>query len=255
MCAMHVLYHGGCMISIVIPALNEEKYLPECLHSLKEQSCANEPEIIVVDNGSTDGTVEVAKAGGVRLISCERRGVAYARQAGAEAAKGEVIVQVDADTTYPPGWLERIEEYFVLHPKSAGVAGRYVYLKPAAWAPIEHSFRKYLNKTGMVVLRRPVAVSGANFAFRRSAFVQSGGYDPASLYPDQWGIARQISRFGRIDYDHQSIVKTSARRVAKPLYVIAFEIVRNCCHIAWHFVRHCSGTIGKLVHRRMRNGA
>ena len=100
-----------------------------------------------------------------------------------------------------------------------------------------------------------MAISGANFAFRRAAFIKSGGYDPKSLYPDQWGIARRLSRFGRIGYDHNLVVKTSARRVAKPLWIIVLEICRNCGHIALHFVSHCLNLPVMLMRRSRQQAA
>jgi peptidoglycan-N-acetylglucosamine deacetylase len=232
------------MISIVIPALNEERFLPDCLDSLKKQDCGSEPEIIVVDNGSTDGTAGVAAKFQVRIVPCPRRGVVYARQAGAEAAKGDVIVQVDADTVYPPGWLNNIEGHFARNRDLVGLAGRYTYKgKEAGWAPLERVYRKFMNDAGLRLFGFPAAVSGANFAYKKSAFLKAEGYDPESLYPDQWGIARRISRFGKIYYDHGSVVFTSSRRVAKPSFVICYEIVRNCCHVAAHFVRHCARSL------------
>ena len=227
------------MISVVIPALNEEKNLPSCLGSLKAQQWTGALEVIVVDNGSTDDTSAVASSHGATVVLCSKRGVAYARQAGAEAARGEIIAQADADTVYPPGWLGRIDGYFETHQDSAGLAGRYEYTHPTWWVPVERVYRKWLNALGYLFFRWPASVSGANFAFRRSAFVRARGYDPNSLYPDQWGIARRVSRFGRVEYDHSSVVITSPRRVAKPIYVIGCEIVRNCCHVGWHFVKHC----------------
>src|SRR3989304_1001389 len=197
------------MISIVIPALNEEKYLPDCLMSLKNQDWKGEHEIIVVDNGSTDNTAAIAAAHGARVVPCTRRGVAYARQAGAEQARGDIIVQVDADTVYPPGWLGGIAGHFASHPDSAALAGRYKYLDPARWAPIERVFRRSLNKVGQVFFRRALAVSGADLAFKRAAFLQAQGYDPRSYQPDQWGIARRLSRFGPVRYDESSGVTTS----------------------------------------------
>ena len=227
------------MISVVVPALNEEKNLPACLTSLKNQQLDGAFEVIVVDNGSADKTSEVAVRYGATVIKCPRKGVVYARQAGAEAARGDIIAQADADTVYPAGWLNRMQTYFEAHASSAGLAGRYEYVQPVWWLPFERTFRRCLNALSSVFLRWPASVSGANFAFRRSAFIRAGGYDPASLYPDQWGIARRVSRFGRVKYDHASVVLTSSRRVAKPVYVIGYEIVRNVCHVAAHFVKHC----------------
>lgn len=227
------------MISVVIPALNEEQYLPSCLGSLKSQNWNGQYEIVVVDNGSTDNTAAVAARFGARVVRCPRRGVAYARQAGGEAAKGDIVVQADADTTYPPNWLDRIELYFSRHPGSAALAGRYTYIESAWWAPMETGYRRTLNWLSLVFLRWPASVSGANFAFRREAFIKAGGYDPLSLYPDQWGIARRLSRFGRVDYDHGSVVATSSRRVVKPAIVISYEIIRNMLHVTTHFFKHC----------------
>ncbi len=227
------------MISVVIPALNEEKNLPDCITSLKNQQFDGAFELIVVDNGSADKTSEVAERYGAIVIKCPRKGVAYARQAGAEAARGEIIAQADADTLYPAGWLSRIQSHFEDHASSSGLAGRYEYVQSVWWLPFERTFRRCLNAVSSVFLRWPASVSGANFAFRRSAFIQAGGYDPASLYPDQWGIARRVSRFGKVKYDHGSVVLTSSRRVSKPVYVIGYEIVRNCGHVGTHFARHC----------------
>lgn len=233
------------MISIVIPALNEELFLPKCIASIKNQNWKGEYEIIVVDNGSADQTAKVAAEQGARVVYCAKRGVAYARQAGAEAARGEVIVQVDADTLYPADWLAKINDDFSQDQKTIGLAGRYVYINPAKWAPLETFYRKFLNKAGIIVFGFPAAVSGANFAFKKAAFVKSTGYDPKSLYPDQWGITHTLSKYGKIRYDHNLVVETSARRIAKPGYVIVYEIIRNCCHVFWHFVRHCAGAFRK----------
>jgi len=235
------------MISVVIPALNEEKNLPDCLTSLKNQQLNGAFELIVVDNGSVDKTSEVAECYGATVVKCPRKGVAYARQAGAEAARGDIIAQADADTVYPAGWVNNIQTYFVTHAGSAGLAGRYEYVQSVWWLPFERAFRRVLNRVSSVFLRWPASVSGANFAFRRSAFIRAGGYDPASLYPDQWGIARRVSRFGRVEYDHTSVVLTSSRRVAKPVYVIGYEILRNSYHVLTHFLKHCVRLFTKPV--------
>ena len=80
------------MISIVIPALNEEKYLPDCLQSLRNQDYTGSYEIIIADNGSTDGTVRVAQKFMARVVPCaEKKSVFYARQIGADFAQGDII--------------------------------------------------------------------------------------------------------------------------------------------------------------------
>lgn len=79
------------MISVVIPALNEEKLIPDCLRSLGNQDYKGEYEIIVADNGSTDNTANIAQNFGARVISAnEEKSVFYARRVGADAAGNTV---------------------------------------------------------------------------------------------------------------------------------------------------------------------
>ncbi|MFH1382849.1 MAG: glycosyltransferase [Chloroflexota bacterium] len=226
------------MISIVIPAFNEEELLPECLRSLKTQDYTGDYEIIVVDNASTDNTSKIASEHGTKVVFCATRGVVYARQAGASVASGEIIVQVDADTIYPPDWLIRIAAHFSTH-SSAALAGTYIYSDPQpSWAKAEYFLRYLGNRIGLVLFRRPVCISGANFAFRQEAFRKANGYEPRSLYPDQWGISRRLSKAGKVAYDRDLTVSTCTRRIQNPLYIIILQIVRNIIKLSIHCLRH-----------------
>src|SRR3990167_9148920 len=92
-------------ISVVVPAFNEEKYLSRCLESFKQQDYPKEKfEVIVVDNNSTDKTPKIAQSYEARLVGCQVRGVAVSRQAGGQAAKGEIIAGTDADTVVSTNW-------------------------------------------------------------------------------------------------------------------------------------------------------
>jgi len=93
------------LLSIVIPALNEERYLPKLLESLKAQSF-KDYEILVVDALSKDRTVEIAKSHGCRIISCNKRAVGWSRNLGAEAASGKFILFADADVIFQKNALE-----------------------------------------------------------------------------------------------------------------------------------------------------
>ena len=97
------------MISIVIPAYNEEMFLPRLLESIRKQTF-KDYEVIVADNDSTDNTVQAAINGGARVV---RGGLpAAARNRGAEAAGGEYLLFLDADTVLPDGFLEKLFKKF-----------------------------------------------------------------------------------------------------------------------------------------------
>jgi glycosyltransferase involved in cell wall biosynthesis len=94
-------------VSVVIPAHNAGAYLPDCLASVHSQSCDAGVEIIVVDDGSVDASVAIARSTpGVTCLSQPRRGPSAARNAGIAAARGEYIAFLDADDLWPPGKLD-----------------------------------------------------------------------------------------------------------------------------------------------------
>lgn len=98
-------------ISVVIPVLNDATMLRTCLDALAAQSRPAD-EIIVVDNGCTDNSAEVARAGGARVISQPVRGILPATTAGFDAATGDILARLDADSVPPPDWLERVDRTF-----------------------------------------------------------------------------------------------------------------------------------------------
>ena len=84
------------LISIVIPTRNEERRLPKLLRSIKKQTYRNY-EILIIDYKSSDSTLEIAKKYGCKIVKVRRRGIAVAKNAGIEHAKGEVVAFIDAD--------------------------------------------------------------------------------------------------------------------------------------------------------------
>lgn len=99
-------------VSLVIPAYNEERHLGACLEAIARQTVAPF-EVIVVDNNSTDRTVEVARAFPfTRIITEKKQGVLFARNAGFNAAQGDVIGRIDADSVLPPHWVEYIADFY-----------------------------------------------------------------------------------------------------------------------------------------------
>lgn len=110
-------------ISVMVPVLNEENTLPQCLEALHAGHDLPD-EIVIVDNGSTDRTVEVAEAFPlVRVVHEPRRGISYGRATGFDAVRGDIVGRIDADTIVSPEWIATIRSSFFEHPEWSAVCG------------------------------------------------------------------------------------------------------------------------------------
>ncbi len=113
-------------ISVVIPVRNAREDLAKCLESLAQQSVPpGDFEVLVVDDGSDDGTPDVAHEHGARVISQPRRGASAARNRGALEARGELVLYVDADCVADAVWIEELSRPLLEDPTLAGTVGRY----------------------------------------------------------------------------------------------------------------------------------
>src|SRR5436309_2676320 len=97
------------VVSVVIPCLNEVETIAECVTQARQvlDEAALEGEVIVVDNGSTDGSGDLARRAGAKVVDEPRRGYGSAYLAGLDVARGDYIVMVDADLTYDFGEIPK----------------------------------------------------------------------------------------------------------------------------------------------------
>jgi glycosyltransferase involved in cell wall biosynthesis len=208
-------------LSFVVPAYNEEAYLPACLESILAQTreLGDAVEIIVVNNASTDRTREVALGfPGVRVVDERRKGLTFARQAGFAASTGELIANVDSDSRLTPGWVEQVLTTFAEEPKMVALSGPFVYydLTPRQRVSVQLfyavAFSVYvLNRW---VLRAGSMVQGGNFVLRRAALEQIGGFNTAiAFYGEDTDIARRMSRVGKVKFTFGLKMFSSARRL------------------------------------------
>jgi glycosyltransferase involved in cell wall biosynthesis len=208
-------------LSFVVPAYNEEAYLPACLESILAQTrdLGDAVEIIVVNNASTDRTREVALGyPGVRVVDEPRKGLTFARQAGFAASTGELSANVDSDSRLPPGWVEQVLTTFATEPKMVALSGPFVYydLTPRQRVSVQLfyavAFSVYvLNRW---VLRAGSMVQGGNFVLRRAALEQIGGFNTAiAFYGEDTDIARRMSRVGKVRFTFGLKMYSSARRL------------------------------------------
>jgi len=124
---------GGVEFSVVIPARDEERWLPRCLEAWREASRAvdGEVEVIVVLNRCRDRTEEIARAGGARVAREDEPNLSRIRNAGAAVARGEVLVTCDADSVPHPRSLEII----VRKLKGGRLVGGGTLTLPERWSP------------------------------------------------------------------------------------------------------------------------
>ena len=185
-------------VSLVIPALNEEMHLGDLLSDIRCQT-RRAQEVIVVDAGSHDGTVGVARGfEGVRVLHGERP-VARGRNMGGMRTTGEVVVFLDADVRLPETFLEGLIEEFVNRRLDVGCP-RYT---PHDSTPAVELFHKVFNSITRMLQGLLPSGAGICVAVRGEVFRQSRGFDPALKF-DDIELIRRLSRgrrFGIVERD------------------------------------------------------
>lgn len=195
------------MISLIVPAFNEAKYLPRLLDSVEValgayRGARGDIEVVVADNGSTDGTAAVAAARGCRVVPAIPRSIGATRNAGAQAARGDILAFVDADSLIHPETFNEItvrlgSEQVIggatgvtMERWSLGIAATYAVLVPLVWGT---GF-----DTGVVFCRR-------------ADFEAVGGYDERLRFAEDVAFLYALWRLGR--RTHRRLVRARRAKV------------------------------------------
>lgn len=163
------------MISVIIPSYNQEQYLSDCIDSVLDQT-VKPHEIIVVDDGSTDNSLEISRKYGakIKVISQVNKGLSSARNTGIMNATGDYVLPLDADDILLPNAIEKLQEVIgdtsadIISPsfKEFGIRQTFIQLMPS---PNLEDF-----KTGNRI--------GYCSAIKREVLLEVGGYSPKMLW-------------------------------------------------------------------------
>ena len=199
-------------ISVVIPVYNEEKYIHQCLSSLKSQ-VVQPYEIIMVDNNSTDKTVEIAKRFNIKILRESKQGISHARNKGYNAARGDIIARCDADCILNPNWIKRISHNFESKKNISGLIGPLEFYD----LPIKNVmpfFKFYILTMKRLLGQYPF--NGPNMAISMKMWNQIKDkvcLDDKLFHEDIDLSIHVIKNKGRIVYDPKLKVQFSARRI------------------------------------------
>jgi glycosyltransferase involved in cell wall biosynthesis len=223
-------------ISVVVPAYNEEIYLPACLESLQKQTYPPDKfEVIIADNNSKDMTAEIARSSGATVIQVKNQGHAYALAAGIQAAKGEIVAATDADTVVSRNWLNMIERAF-RDQKVVAVTGAVFYDTSnellREWMR-RSSYYGYLFYQRLHFAIGKTLLAGNNLAVRRGAYNEISGIDTRyEIFSDQ-ELGLRIKKVGKVKFDQNIGVATSARRWEKGTLDDYYKYVASYFQTTW----------------------
>ena len=192
------------MISIIIPAYNEEKYLEKTLKSIHEQT-TDDHEIIVVANGCTDNTEKIAQRYADRTFSINKPNVSLARNIGASHAKGDILLFLDADTQLARNAVTEIQNQFS---KKDAIATLLVYPQPN-----KLQYRILLTSKNFLHTSKLFAGSGGTIITSKSLFDHTGGFNKKLTIKENRVLIKQLKRLGNYKVIRRTYALTSTRRL------------------------------------------
>lgn len=214
------LLKGIPQVSIVIPAYNEAANILQTLLSLSSNKTHYSVEIIVVNNNSKDATEQLVTNSGVTCVNELKPGITAARTAGLMAAKGQYILNADADTIYPQNWVQ-----LMISPlESNNVAltyGRFAFIPVGSTSRLSYVCYEYITDVLRFIKKytkdEAVNVYGFNSAYRRSQGLEVDGYQhpPGSNEDGYLALKLRNKGYGKLHLvtNSKALVWTTDRRI------------------------------------------
>jgi len=181
---------SGSVISVCVPARNEERLIAACLESIRnaEQRLGEPVEIIVILNRCTDRTEEIARSFGAVIVHEDAKNLSKIRNMGAKHAQSPILVTIDADCRMSPNMLLEVKTRL----DSGKVIGGGVLIKPERL-----SLGIFITSLVLGCLLLPLRVSAGLFWCRLSDFERVGGFDEDLLTGEDVDFALRLKRLGR----------------------------------------------------------
>ncbi len=190
-------------VSVVVTAYNAAAYLGAAIESVLAQSRPAD-EIVVIDDGSTDATAEVARryeSHGVRLIQQPNQGAGAARNRGIRETSGDLVAFLDGDDLWLPHKIERQTAYLAAHPETVMVSClRWRWDQTTGERHIEYfGVRPGRNLMHENVVRNVIGNPSMTL-IRRSVFDAVGVFDPALRWGQDWDLFIRIAAYGPVGF-------------------------------------------------------
>jgi glycosyltransferase involved in cell wall biosynthesis len=197
------------LVSVIVPVYNGAESLAACLTALSAQRKpivrAEGCEVIVVDDGSVDGSAEIAAQHGVTVIRQHHAGVAVARNRGAQRARGQLLLFTDADCEPLPNWVEQMVAPFA-DPDVVGVKGVYRTRQRALVARFAQA--EYEEKYARLGQKSQIDfVDTHSAAYRRDVFLAEGGFNPEFIRNQDQEFSFRLAKAGhKLVFTPQAVV-------------------------------------------------
>lgn len=226
-----MFYYGGVpLISVIIPTLNEGKYIHKLIKQLKQQTIKPD-EIIVVDGDSEDDTVKKAK--GAKIIKTYVRSPAHQRNLGAKKAKGKYLLFVDADMTLPKNTIEQL-----LHDIQGGVCANPYLSVEKPW----FSYLIFVEPANFFTRFFPSeSTRGGCILVKKSAFKKVGGFNEQMSIGEDLELGRRLRKVGKVKTGDIYVFESPRRYKQKGMVNVVLE---------WWINGLCARLFGKTWHDR-----
>jgi glycosyltransferase involved in cell wall biosynthesis len=218
-------------ITVVIPALNEEKAIGKVLREIPVKALTDmgyETEILVIDNGSKDSTATLARKSGATVIIQPIRGYGNAYKAGFANATGDIIATGDADLTYPFGELPRLIKIMEKEDLDFISTNRLEHANPDAMTPSHVFGNKVLSKLTEVLFDFPFADSQSGmWIFRRSVWEALNVRSSGMSFSEELKIEAYLHGFrcAEVPINYRPRVGEAKLNIVKDGAKVAFEII------------------------------